>query len=87
MSYRKPLVSSLVIAALLLAACGRAAPASPAAAPSNAGGTAPTSAPAPRAAGSDRTAAEFYRGKTIRMVVGFAAGGSYDLATRRVARS
>src|SRR5215217_7971249 len=92
MSHRKQSVSSLVVTALLLAACGRAAPASPAAAPGSAGGpaptggSAPTSAPAPRAAASDRTAAEFYRGKTIRMVVGFAAGGSYDLATRLVAK-
>jgi tripartite-type tricarboxylate transporter receptor subunit TctC len=86
MIYRRQSVSSLVVAALLLAACGRAAPASPAAAPGNAGGPAPTSAPAPRAAASDRTVADFYRGKTIRMVVGFAAGGSYDLATRLVAK-
>src|SRR3970282_2009297 len=29
---------------------------------------------------------EFYKGKTIRFVVGFAAGGGYDLAARVVAR-
>ena len=29
---------------------------------------------------------EFYKGKTIRFVVGFGAGGGYDLAARAVAR-
>ena len=32
------------------------------------------------------TAEEFYKGKTIRFVVGFAAGGGYDLAARIVSR-
>jgi len=32
------------------------------------------------------TAEEFYKGKTIRFVVGFAAGGGYDLAARIVGR-
>src|SRR3990172_7216204 len=32
------------------------------------------------------TAEEFYKGKTIRFVVGFAAGGGYDLAARVVGR-
>ncbi|HXG50613.1 MAG TPA: tripartite tricarboxylate transporter substrate-binding protein [candidate division Zixibacteria bacterium] len=36
----------------------------------------------PRPAGAD----EFYKGKTIRFVVGFAAGGGYDLAARVVGR-
>ena len=31
-------------------------------------------------------AEEFYKGKTIRFVVGFAAGGGYDLAARVVGR-
>jgi tripartite-type tricarboxylate transporter receptor subunit TctC len=35
-----------------------------------------------RSAGAD----EFYKGKTIRFVVGFAAGGGYDLAARVVGR-
>jgi tripartite-type tricarboxylate transporter receptor subunit TctC len=37
----------------------------------------------PSAAGS---AAEFYEGKNIRFIVGFAAGGGYDAYTRMVAR-
>jgi tripartite-type tricarboxylate transporter receptor subunit TctC len=37
------------------------------------------------AAGSS-SADEFYKGKTIRFVVGFAAGGGYDLAARTVGR-
>ncbi|MBI2363683.1 MAG: hypothetical protein HYV01_01590, partial [Deltaproteobacteria bacterium] len=31
-------------------------------------------------------AEEFYKGKTIRFVVGFAPGGGYDLAARTVGR-
>ena len=31
-------------------------------------------------------AADFYQGKTIRFIVGFAAGGGYDAYTRMVAR-
>jgi tripartite-type tricarboxylate transporter receptor subunit TctC len=31
-------------------------------------------------------AKEFYAGKTIRFIVGFAAGGGYDAYTRMVAR-
>lgn len=37
--------------------------------------------------GPQRSAAdEFYKGKTIRFVVGFAAGGGYDLSARIVGR-
>lgn len=35
---------------------------------------------------SQARAADFYKGKTIRFVVGFAAGGGYDLAARIVGR-
>ncbi len=84
---RKLSVSILVVCALLLAACARAAPASAPAAPSKAEGPAPTSAAAAKpAASDDQAVASFYRGKTVRMIVGFAAGGSYDLATRLVAK-
>ena len=38
------------------------------------------------AARSPVSAAEFYKGKTIRFIVGFAAGGGYDAYTRMVAR-
>lgn len=35
---------------------------------------------------SSLSAEEFYKGKTIRFIVGFAAGGGYDAYTRNVAR-
>jgi tripartite-type tricarboxylate transporter receptor subunit TctC len=35
---------------------------------------------------SKALAQEFYAGKTIRFIVGFAAGGGYDAYTRTVAR-
>ena len=37
-------------------------------------------------AGPAQSAEDFYKGKTIRFVVGFAAGGGYDLAARIVGR-
>jgi tripartite-type tricarboxylate transporter receptor subunit TctC len=92
-------VPSLVVCALFLAACARPASPSPTAAPSKpeapaasapaakpAAASAPAAAPADQPAFDERAVASFYRGKTIRFVVGFAAGGSYDLATRLVAK-
>ncbi|MBI4529087.1 MAG: hypothetical protein HY695_35265 [Deltaproteobacteria bacterium] len=38
------------------------------------------------AAPANSSTHEFYKGKTIRFVVGFAAGGGYDLSTRIIAR-
>ena len=32
------------------------------------------------------SAEEFYRGKTVRFIVGFAAGGGFDTYTRAIAR-
>lgn len=46
----------------------------------------PTDKPAAKPAFDEKAVADFYRGKTVRMIVGFAAGGSYDVATRLVAR-
>ena len=34
----------------------------------------------------ERAVADFYRGKTVRIVVGFAAGGGFDIASRLLAR-
>src|SRR5919197_5463397 len=60
-----------------------AAPASPAAAPA----AAPAASPAPAAAQVDTRAIEdFYKGKTVRIVVGFAAGGGYDTYARLISR-
>lgn len=43
--------------------------------------------PAPPKAGIDEKAvADFYRGKTLRIVVGFSAGGGYDQYSRLIAR-
>src|SRR5689334_12747092 len=69
---------------LILAAC------------SGAGGTAPVSKSRPAAGGGPRVGAsdaaaargveDFYRGKTIRVIVGSAAGGGFDTYSRVIAR-
>ena len=38
------------------------------------------------AAGSAQSVAEFYKGKTIDLMVGFSAGGAYDVYARMIAR-
>jgi tripartite-type tricarboxylate transporter receptor subunit TctC len=49
--------------------------------------TALAAQPGPTKASFDEKAvADFYRGKTVRMVVGFSAGGGYDQYTRLIAR-
>src|SRR5207248_7770051 len=59
--------------------------ASPVASPSPAA-AAPTVA-VPRVSEQARADAEsFYRGKTVRVIVGFSAGGGYDIVARLVAR-
>ncbi len=63
-----------------------AAPASPAA-PSPAASPSPVASPAAKPAAFDeRAVADFYRGKTLRLVVGTGVGGLYDVTTRLVAR-
>ena len=42
--------------------------------------------PAAQAGSGDRAAADFYRGKTLRLVVGYDAGGGYDTYSRVIAR-
>jgi len=52
----------------------------------------PTEAPAakptaaPKSAFDERAVADFYRGKTVRIIVGFAAGGGFDTYSRTIAR-
>ena len=74
-------VSALAMVLLVLAACtSAAAPRRPA---PSAPEAAPASAPAPVV---DGQASDFYRGKTVRIVVGADAGGGMDLYTRLIAR-
>lgn len=69
-----------------------AAAASPAAAPTTAPAPAavpaasPVGAAAPAPKVDPKAIADFYSGKTIRIVVGFAAGGGYDTYARLIAR-
>jgi len=41
---------------------------------------------APKAGFDEKAVADFYRGKTVRIVVGFSAGGGYDQYSRLIAR-
>lgn len=41
---------------------------------------------APKASFDEKAVADFYRGKTVRIVVGFSAGGGYDQYSRLIAR-
>jgi tripartite-type tricarboxylate transporter receptor subunit TctC len=87
----------LAVLGLVLTACGPAAtPAAPtsttAAAPAQPAPTqtvapakpAPTAAQAPAA--QDQAVADFYRGKTVRYIVGYGPGGGYDTYARLIAR-
>ena len=70
------------LAALLLAAC---APSRAPGSPATATGPTPPAAAAP--ARPDAQAVEsFYRGKTLRFITGFSAGGLFDNYTRAAAR-
>ncbi len=83
-----------VLGALLLAmACGPrastggSAPAPAAAPPATAPAAAAPTAEAAAGAGFDeRAVANFYRGKTIRIIVGFAPGGGFDTYGRLIAK-
>ncbi len=70
------------------AASAAAAPAAaPAASPAAAAVASPAAKPSPAASGFDEAAvAAFYRGKTVRIVVGLGAGGGYDLTSRMLAK-
>src|SRR5438105_2211890 len=76
-------VAVLALAGLLAGACAAAAPsAPPGAAKAPASTTAPAKPGLAARAASDQSAGEFYRGKTIRMVVAFPAGGGLDTVSR-----
>lgn len=65
----------LIALAVTVAGCARAAP--------------PTGGPAPGSSGqvsAEQAVAEFYQGKTIRLIVGFAPGGGYDTYSRLIAK-
>lgn len=51
-----------------------------------ASGLAYAAQPAAKAAFDEKAAADFYRGKTVRVIVGFSAGGGYDAYSRLVGR-
>ncbi len=85
--------TALLVGLLLLAACSPASGARPAPKAAPPGAQSGADAPASQAASSaapatsgDQAVADFYRGKTVRIVVGFAAGGGYDTYSRVIAR-
>ncbi len=75
-------LSAVVGAVLLLAGCQLVPAGRPAAAPAPPG----QPAAAPAQSFDEQTVARFYRGKTVRLIVGFAAGGGYDTYTRLIGR-
>jgi hypothetical protein len=90
---KRPRLAPLTLLALglALAACApAAAPSKPAAvalaAQPTASAPATPAAQAPPAAVDEQAVGAFYRGKTIRLVVGYAPGGSFDLHARVLAR-
>jgi tripartite-type tricarboxylate transporter receptor subunit TctC len=91
----------LVSLLLLLVACAPAPPPAPTAAPTRAPATAPEAKPSPAAAPSpspaaspatksagydEKAVADFYAGKTVRIIVGFSAGGGFDTYSRVIGR-
>lgn len=74
-----PLLAAVAILASACAPAGPAAP--PAATPAAAATPAPTPTPDAKAA-----IADFYRGKTVSIVVGFAPGGGFDATARLLSR-
>jgi tripartite-type tricarboxylate transporter receptor subunit TctC len=51
-----------------------------------ASGLALAAQPAAKVAFDEKTIADFYRGKTVRIIVGFSAGGGYDAYSRLIGR-
>jgi tripartite-type tricarboxylate transporter receptor subunit TctC len=87
-SWRRVAVLGVVLG-LLMGCAPRAA--TPAATPPAAASPAPSAAAAPGAAspaagGDEGGVAAFYRGKTVRIIVGLSPGGGYDLTSRLLAR-
>jgi tripartite-type tricarboxylate transporter receptor subunit TctC len=81
------LTSLLMAAGLLLTACSSATQLAPAASTAPAA-TQPAAAAKPTqpAAANTQAVADFYRGKTIRFIVGYGPGGGYDTYARLLAR-
>ncbi len=81
-------VAALILAGLLLS-CAPASGTPRAARDAPAAPTAPASTPATPAgstAADAGPASDFYRGKTLRLIVGFAPGGGYDIWARLLAK-
>src|SRR5919199_1650660 len=86
----------LVLFVLLLTACGPSAAPTPTRTPAPTSAPGPTSPPQATAApaqpaaaaqtGGSGQVADFYRGKTLRFVVGFSAGGGFDTYARAISR-
>ena len=72
----------LIVSVLVAVACGGAAQPSATTAPTSA----PAAATAAPTADPNKAVADFYRGKTIRVVVGLEAGGGFDTTARILAR-
>ena len=76
-----------IAAALLLLASACAQPAAaPGAEPSARAPAARAAAPAGRGGQDGAAVADFYRGKTVRIVVGLGAGGGFDTYSRAIGR-
>jgi tripartite-type tricarboxylate transporter receptor subunit TctC len=73
----------VLVALLWLGACSRSAPA---AAPQAPAPTAARADAAPPAAQGSSAVADFYRGKTVRLIVGFGPGGGFDTYSRAIGR-
>jgi tripartite-type tricarboxylate transporter receptor subunit TctC len=46
----------------------------------------PAASPAAKATFDEKAVADFYRGKAVRIIVGFAAGGGFDIYSRNIAK-
>jgi tripartite-type tricarboxylate transporter receptor subunit TctC len=88
-SFRPLWTLTLLCAVLLAAACAPArtpSATSPPPTPAAPAAAAPGSAAQPTAVPDEKAVADFYRGKNLKIVVGYAAGGGYDLYARTLAR-
>lgn len=90
MTFRRAGAVLLVLATIIATACAQPPTASPTAAPQPAAASNPTApskpASAAKPAANDQAVADFYRGKTIRFVVGYAPGGGFDSYARLISK-